>query len=90
MRYADTCSRMAGRRRNRGRPTRVSHPCHTKLCQRGDTIDRGNRDRGTTELRGCQSQGDGLPRAPAQCITPTAQFQPISTIKMLNQSKEPT
>ena len=45
------------------------------LCQHGD--DRGDRDRGTTQLRGCQSQGDRLHRASTQLITPTAQFQPM-------------
>ena len=30
----------------------------TKLCQRGH--DRGDRDRGTTQLCGCQSQSDEL------------------------------
>ena len=39
-------------------PARVFHPCFTKLCQRGH--DRGDRDRGTTQLFGCQSQSDEL------------------------------
>ena len=34
-------------------------------------------DRGTTQLRGCQSKSDGLSSAATQSITPTAQFQPI-------------
>jgi hypothetical protein len=54
--------------------TRVFHPRRTKLCQRGD--DRGNRDRGATQLRGCQSQSDELQCAPTQFVTPTTQFLP--------------
>ena len=46
-----------------------------QLCQRRDY--RADRARRTTQLRGCQSQGDGLQRAATQLITPTAQIQPI-------------
>ena len=39
--------------------------------------DRADRACRTTQLRGCQSQGDRLQRASTQLITPTAQFQPM-------------
>jgi hypothetical protein len=53
----------------------VFHQRRTKLCQRGD--DRGNRDRGATQLLRCQSQSDGLSSAATQSVAPTASFQSI-------------
>ena len=59
----------------RGLSTRVFHQCRTELCQRWN--DRGDRGRRAAQLRGCQSQSDGLSSAATQSITRTAQFEPI-------------